>query len=172
MVEDNNAAKDAASKAEGAVSKQADKLPKMSAENKKMAGNFMPWWAGVLGLLALVWANDLRDAASGVGAVDDALGSFGDFLSAALPSSGELWVGAALMAAVAVLIIMAFVKGLFNKSKAGYQFATYAMLAAVVSGLYYVFMLSELSSGRGWLALVAGAVGYYGLHQTKDLYNN
>jgi len=172
---DQNPAEKAKDKMEGlekSLDKHSDKLPGLSQGNKDMVANFLPWGAGAFGALVAFWVLDLYDYVSSIGDVTGALGEFGSLLAASLPSKGATWVGILILAAAVVFIAMSFMRGISSKTRAGWNFMFYGMVASVLGGIYYVFMLGDLNSGRGWVITLVGLAGLYGIFQVKDAFKS
>ena len=157
---------------EKTLEKQSKKVPQLSKGTQKGFAQALPWLSGAFGVLALVWAKDFWDAVRALDKVNDAVGALGEYINVAVGiSEFDLWMGVILYVGIGALVGYAFYKGLLSMSRTGWSFMFYAFLLATITGLLFLFILSDVDSGRGFWTLAVGLAGLYLSFQVKSQFN-
>lgn len=159
-------------KVEGAVSKQAEKLPALPSDTKKAVAKAYPWLAGLAGLVGLFWAKDTWNAIRAISALEELSGAFGDFTGSLVNSTFNTTLGYVVLVLLLLavgLTVAAFAKGALQSSKASWKYFFYAAVTTVAAGIF-MFLTSGLLQNRGLLTVIAGLIGVYLLTQIKSEY--
>jgi hypothetical protein len=146
--------------------------PALPANIKKIIVQYLPYINLVLGVLTLLAAWGLYNAAHVVNSLVDNLNS----LSAAYGGpkvvtnhlTTTVWLAIAVLAVEAVLYILAF-PGTRDRKKAGWDLLFYALLINVVYGVIAVFT-DYGGVGRLIGSVVGSAIGMYFLFQIRASY--
>ncbi len=147
--------------------------PKLSNQTKESLANFWPWLALVAGLLQLLAAYWLWQAARVVDVFSDYVNTLSVSLtgqSAGLSSMDKtvIYVGVVMLAVDALLMLMAYPE-LKKRTKRGWDLL---FLAAVINVAYAVLQLFTYSRGFGSFlgGLIGSAIGFYLLFQVREKY--
>lgn len=150
------------------------RAPKMPAGGKKAIVEWAPWIALVVGILTLLGAWGLWNAARAVdnivSGVNNLYAAYGIKESAPVSHlSFWVWLGVAVLAVEAVLYLLAF-PGLRDRTRAGWKYLYYGALVNVV---YAVVSLFDGNGRVGHFigAVIGSAIGFWILFQIRDVYN-
>ena len=146
--------------------------PALPPNGKKMIVEYLPYINLVLGVLTLLAAWSLYNAAHVVNSLVD----YANNLSAAYGGTkistshltATVWLAIAILAVEAVLYIAAF-SGTKARRKAGWDLLFYALLINVAYGIVAVFT-DYGGVGRLIGSLIGSAIGFYFLFQIRASY--
>lgn len=140
----------------------AKNAPPLPSNAKKIIVEYLPYISLVLGILALLAAWGLYDAARTVNVLVAGYGAALDRLTF------TVWLSIAVLAVEAVLYIAAFNPAKARK-KSGWDLLFYALLVNVAYGVVVAFTYYG-GAGRLLGSLIGSAIGFYFLFQIRASY--
>lgn len=144
--------------------------PALPAGAKKTIVAWLPWINLILGVLTLLAAYGLYNAARTIDSLVNSVNTFARVYGAETAShlSTLVWLGIAFLAVEALLYIAAF-PATRDRKKSGWNLMFYALLVNVVYGVVVTF--SDFGgAGKLVSSLVGSAIGGYLLFQIRASY--
>jgi hypothetical protein len=145
--------------------------PKLPANAKKMIADWAPWVALIVGVLSLLSAYWLWQAANAVSAyvnlANQVSAAYGGVTTTAANMTLWVWLALLVLVAEGLLYVLAF-PGLRARKKAGWNYLYWGALVNVAYALVSLFTLNGAGGFVG--ALLSSAIGLWLLFQVRSEY--